>query len=142
MMRKQKAFSLIELMITLVIVVTLAAIAMPLYDEYVRNSRRLDAAMMLQTGAQWMERYRAERNGTYADAVLPVDFSQSPAGGTAAYNIALTVPVAGNAFTLTAAPTGVMLNDECGSLTIDNTGLRTADGGSTTADILKKCWGR
>jgi type IV pilus assembly protein PilE len=139
-MKQQRAFTLIELMITVAIIAILAAIAIPSYTQYVQQARRADARAMLLQAAQWMERYRSENNGSYANAVLPTGFSSSPDTGVAMYNITLTNLAAG-AYTLKAAPTGVMSSDECGTLTIDNTGLRTASGVSTAA-VLQKCWNR
>jgi len=140
-MKKQKAFTLIELMIAVVILGILAAISIPLYGEYVRSGRRVDAGTMLQTAAQWMERYRSENNGSYLNATLPAQFSQSPDSGTAMYNITLTNITAGT-YTLNAAPTGSMSGDVCQTLALNNTGLRTAKNGSTTTEDLKLCWKR
>ena len=140
-MKQQQAFTLIELMITVVIIAILAAIAIPTYAQYVQQARRSDAGATLLLAAQWMERYRSENNGSYAgaDTALPAQFSQSPGSGTAMYNITLTNLAAGT-YTLSAAPTGTMSADVCTTLTLDNTGLRTAKGGSTSAADLKLCW--
>ncbi|MFN5080146.1 MAG: type IV pilin protein [Burkholderiales bacterium] len=140
-MKKQQGFTLIELMITVAIIAILAAIAIPSYTQYVQQGRRSDARATLMLAAQWMERFRSENNGSYAGAVLPAGMATSPATGAAMYNITLTNLAAGT-YTLNAVPTGVMAGDVCGTMTIDNTGLRTAKAGSTTAADLQQCWNR
>ena len=144
-MKTQHAFTLIELMITVAIVAILAAIAIPSYTQYVQQARRADARAMLLQASQWLERFRSENNGSYANAALPNGLTTTPSEcGTdcaVQYNIALSNVAAGT-YTLSAVPAGVMKGDECGTLTIDNTGLRTAKKGSSAAADLQQCWNR
>jgi type IV pilus assembly protein PilE len=69
-MRRDKGFTLIEVMITVAIVAILAAIAYPSYQSHVVKTRRKAAEACLVELAQWMERYYTTKM-TYLDASLP-----------------------------------------------------------------------
>lgn len=57
---KQRGFTLIEMMVTVVIVAIIAAIAVPSYQEYVRRQRLAVAQQAMQTLAGELERHRAK----------------------------------------------------------------------------------
>ena len=139
--RQQAGFTLVELMVVLAIVGILASIALPAYQDSVRKSRRADAQGALQQFRQAMERHYSKRY-TYegagaggADTGAPDIFAtQSPVeGGTAFYNLTVNA-AANNTFTIQAAPVGPQVGDDCGTLTLTNTGVRTASGAGT------RCW--
>ena len=141
--RRNRGFTLIELMIVVVIVGILASVAYPSYREHVAKTRRADAQAALMELAQFMER-RYTTLGSYSpagdcsDVVLP--FLQTPRdGGSALY--ALGVVCTGTTFTLTASPAagGPMAGDGCGNLGLTNTNLRTRSGTSVAED---QCWRR
>jgi type IV pilus assembly protein PilE len=58
-------FSLIELMVAVAIIAILAAVAMPVYTDYVRRSRLADASTGLATVRALMEQH-FQNNRTYA----------------------------------------------------------------------------
>ena len=68
--RKDRGFTLIEIMIVVLIVGVLAAIAMASYKLSVIKSRRSAAAVCLQERAQLMERFYTTRM-TYVGAPAP-----------------------------------------------------------------------
>ncbi len=47
MRHQSRAFTLIEMLITLAVIAILAGIAMPAYQDYVRQSRRIDGQTAL-----------------------------------------------------------------------------------------------
>lgn len=129
-------FTLIELMIAVAIVAILAAVAYPSYQEQVRKSRRAQAKADLVELAQLAERYRTVNN-TYATFDLAtMAFSQSPRTGTPYYSLALSSNST-SGFTLTATPSanGGQGNDRCGTLTINQAGVKT-----NSAGTYAQCW--
>lgn len=137
-----RGFTLIELMITVAVIGILAAIAYPAYQAYVARSNRADARAALMADAQFMERnFTAASSyatlaggGALTSASLPMQ--SSPQSGTANYTI--TVTNTATTYTLTAAPTGSMTGDACGSFTLDQTGAQNVTGTASVAD----CWGK
>jgi prepilin-type N-terminal cleavage/methylation domain-containing protein len=65
--RSQKGFTLLELLVVVVIVGVLAAAAVPIYLNYVKDSRRAEAKGGL-AAIQTAEQAYFQKNGTYADA--------------------------------------------------------------------------
>ncbi|HTN50744.1 MAG TPA: type IV pilin protein [Burkholderiaceae bacterium] len=142
---RAEGFTLIELVTVMAIVAILSAIAIPQYFQYIARGHRSEARATLTQAAQWMERWRTERN-SYQDPAnapnppaLPAALQNSPASGNPMYNITVATPAPGQ-YTLSATPInpGPMANDACGTLTLDSTGLR----GVTGPLDINTCWGR
>lgn len=135
---KMAGFSLIELMVAVAIVGILAAVAMPSYQEYVRQSNRSAAKSVLLENAQLMEQFYTENNQYKKDIggntkTVPLD--KSPKSGTTQYTISIAYPT-DHSFTLTATPTGTMTGDKCGKLTLKHNGSQGAEGN------VAECWNR
>ena len=123
-LQPQAGVTLIELMITVVIVGILASIAYPSYQTYVARANRAEAEGILMENAQFLERNytianRYDQDSAGTATALP--FTASPKTGTAKYNITAAYGT-GQTFTLTATPTGSMTGDSCGNLTLNNIG--------------------
>lgn len=138
--RRQRGFTLIELMIVVAIVGILAAIAYPSYKEHVIKTRRSDGKAALSQAATMEERYFTENN-TYTTDATKIGGSTS---GEGYYTITATIPntagctVKGKyyCYTLTAQPTGAQTDDtKCASLTLKHDGSKGATG--TTPSV---CW--
>ena len=128
-MSRQQGFTLIEIMIVVAVIAILAAIALPSYNEYVRKSRRSEAARFVGELQLGLERWRAE-NPSYANCagaacgsgIYPV---MPPAAASPYY--AVSVAATGTNYTITAAPrTGsAQAGDRCGNLTLPKSGKPT-----------------
>ena len=134
-MQKQKAFTLIELMITVAIAGILAAIAYPSYQDSVMKSRRADVKGVLLGLANAMERHFTETNSYLgaadggADTGTPAIYT-IPAETAIYYTVTISAaPSPGSSYTLSAAPTGAQSSDKCGTLTLTNTGVKNNSAG-------------
>jgi len=130
--RKSDGFTLLELIIVVAIVGIIAAIAYPAYVDNVREARRATAQAELLELAQWMERqYSTDFSYLEAGATPTLPFTTSPrnGGSTTFYTFSFSAATA-TTFTIQAAPAAGtdQANDSCGTMTIDETGQRTAGG--------------
>lgn len=128
-----RGFTLIELMIVVAILAILTAVALPSYQNQVRDSRRADAVSVLMQSRQLLERYYS-KNYTYANAPAGTVPTKSPIdGGVTYYSIALVSGA--STFTLTATPQGGQAGDTCGALVINQAGVKLSGGGT-----IDTCW--
>lgn len=121
-------FTLIDLLIACVVLAILAAIAYPSYASHVRKAHRAEAKAILLETAQYMERYHVTHN-TYADARVDAVSATSPKGADmsrARYHIRFVGVPDIMTFTVQALPVNGQEVDECGVLTVDQLGARTA----------------
>ena len=102
--RRQRGFTLVELVITVLIVAILASIALPAYQDQVRKSRRAEVKGEILAMVQCMERFNTA-NSTYVGG---------PARCTAPVNTFYNVAyanVARTTFTINAVAQGGQAND-------------------------------
>ena len=121
--RRTRGFTLLELMITVVIVAVLAAIALPSYLGQLRRSSRAEAQALLTDMASRQQQFLADRRA-YAASAATLGMA-SPASLTGKFDFAV---IAANGppptFTLTATGLGGQVHDSCPVLSIDSTGNR------------------
>jgi type IV pilus assembly protein PilE len=152
--RSHQGFTLVELMITVVIVSILASIAIPSYTSYIQKSRRTDAKSALLNLASLEERYFSTNN-TYTN--LPTNLGYTAAAGVAFpvgsgyYNIttlnataALPPANAGAVgtpalYNITATAINSQANDLlCATFSINSAGQQTATGTDPNPNV--DCW--
>lgn len=79
MWRKQKGFTLMELMVVIVIVAILAAVAVPLYINYVRDAQRTEARGAIGAVITAQQTYY-QQNGEYTDDTFVQNPDDNPGG--------------------------------------------------------------
>lgn len=144
--RSRRGFTLIELMITVMIIGILAGIAIPQYQQYVTKARRTEAKSALARVQGALERYYTVNNVYTTNPVnlqlVACSATTTPsADNCPASNYTITIAaLAGNintGFTLTAAPVSGREDALCGSYTLDSLNTRGVSGGTGTA---AECW--
>lgn len=141
--KSDQGFTLIELMITVVILGILAAIAIPNYQQYVKKSRRTDAKSALLDLAARQEKFFSTNNvyttsGTalgYASA-FPIAINSS---GTSYYSMTVSQTGTGN-YTATATPSGSQATDACYAYVVNYLGAQSNTQGPTGTAIPTDCW--
>lgn len=129
--KTQAGFTLIELMIVVVIVAILAVIAYPSYQDQVERGRLSEGKAALTQAAARMERCYSTR-GSYKNCMTAAVDSE-----TGLYAVSVQAPAADNTFTLVATRQKATGVNECGNLTITQTGKTGVDSASKTA---AQCW--
>ena len=131
-----RGFSLIELLVALAIAAILAAAAVAAYDFANVKGRRNVAKACLLEAAQAMERYNTE-HFSYAGAAIPA--CTADLDGHYVLGFATGEPTA-TTYRVEAVPQGrqASADETCGTLGIDDTGVKRAGDGSAAA--VAACW--
>lgn len=125
-----KGFTLIELMIAIAVVAIVVNLAVPSYQNFIREARRSDARHLLHMNANRLQRCFTLEGWYNGSCVL------RPLSEEGFYSMTSTITA--STFVLTASPVAgsdQLADLNCTSFVLTNTGLKTATG-SFSAD----CW--
>jgi type IV pilus assembly protein PilE len=125
-------FTLVEVMVTVIIIGVLAAIAIPSYSKYIKRGHRANATAILTGTAGYMSQYLSA-NDTYVGGQVTSEVVPKGATGTAVkYNVSFVADPTLTKWTVQAVPANDQVGEECGTLTLDQSGAQTP--------TPKKCW--
>lgn len=128
--RRQRGFTLLELMITVAVIGILAAVAYPAYTNYAKRGKRADGRALLQAAAFEQEKWRLNHT-TYTTTVTDLTgaCSASPCYSQQRnYTLSITTTSPGTEFTLTATAvsTSQLADTGCTSLVYTKSGSRVS----------------
>lgn len=142
---RQSGFTLIELMITVVVIGILAAIAYPSYQEFVKRGNRTEGQAFLSEVAARQERYYAQNHAYIkADADLgKLKLKNGSTSETGKYELSIDEHAGDGGYTLTATPN--FDDTKCGNLILNAIGNRGAagkldSGSASDKEKVRECW--
>jgi type IV pilus assembly protein PilE len=147
-MKRIFGFTLIELMIVVAVIATLAIIALPMFTEQLRKGKRSEAIQAISDIQLRQERYRAD-NPTYGNTTAATSALGNLFGGVAAvasynsllnnYSVSVANTNTDTFYVITATRKGSMAADpKCGNFTMTYlNGTSTKGVSSGDADY---CW--
>ncbi|MGO9995843.1 MAG: type IV pilin protein [Steroidobacteraceae bacterium] len=133
----KNGFTLVELVVTILVLGILTAIAIPSYSAYTHSAKRSDATRTMTIDAQALERCYSQAF-TYAGCT---QVSASAPSAQGYYTVAVTTTANSYSITATPANPGPQTSDSaCQTFTLNNAGTQGAlnNGGSNNTQT---CWG-
>ncbi len=119
----RRGITLLELMITLVVVGILASIAYPSYTSHLRKSRRAEAQQVLMDIAARQQQLLLDSRA-YAATLADTGATVPPSAQTYyRFEVAAGTGVTPG-FTATATPLGTQASDSCGTLSINEANVK------------------
>jgi len=114
-LKKQKGFTLIELMIVVAIIAILAAIALPAYQNYIKRSKVTEGVVAADACKSSVSEYVASQNA------LPADLTAAGCGNTSSSQYVSALKYAAGSISVTYKAIGTGVDGKTYTLT-PNTG--------------------
>jgi len=129
--RRNRGFTLIEVMMVVVIVAILTAIAVPAYQKSVKKSHRAAAQSQMLDIANREQQYLVA-NRIYTSTLSDIGYTV-PADVASRYTCSVNAPALTNlapvpSFTVSCVPTALQAESGFGTLTLTNTGVKSPAG--------------
>lgn len=127
-----RGYTVLELLVVVAVAAILLMLAVPSYQRHVQRSHRADAIRSVLAVAACLERSRAGTGHYDTTACSTVAHSER-------YALAIEPPGETEAvrYRITANPLNDAGQDPCGSLSLDQAGVRSISG---SEDRLAACW--
>jgi len=153
----RRGFTLIEVLITIAIVGILAAIALPAYDRYVRQTNRTSAKSAVEKMRGLQEAYYSNNKG-YSNNLTDLGYASNPAtidktgeevaagSGSAKYQVSINTLSAGTMkycancdYEIVAVPQGTQTKDtDCAVMWFNSRGQKGSE--NTAGTATTNCW--
>lgn len=131
--KRSAGFTLIELMITVVVVAIIAAIAYPSYQDHLRKGRRASAQAFMMELANREQQYLMDARAYAISAGALTALNATVPSEVARFYTVTIGPAAATTpptYTITATPTAGSVQESDGVLTLDQVGGKTRAGQS------------
>ena len=131
----QRGFTIVELMITVVVVAILTSLGYATYTEQISKSRRAAARALVMDVMQHEERFYTE-NSTYTTALTAMGYGATLYTDRNAHSISLAAGATGTIATSVAVTATAVLTDaKCTALTLTSANAQSGTGSNSTV-----CW--
>lgn len=137
LMRNQKGFTLVELMVVVIIVLVLAGIAVPVYMHYIQESKKSEAYATIDSIVSGALVY-FQKNNTYVGGTM-ANFMAADDVGNATYFGYVLGDLAATGFTVTATEAGTWAPDGA-TIVWTQTGASAQSGDAGTGSFSESGW--